>query len=99
MKLRWSILVLSTLLGLGTVAEPAMARVKHFARVRHIAKPHCVYRPASFSFYSFFYSTPPRPNGCTPAVFYGGEYIGQDPDPNIRRQLLRDPGTGYTSFF
>jgi hypothetical protein len=24
------------------------------------------------------------------AVFFGGRYIGQDPDPNIRFELLRD---------
>jgi hypothetical protein len=27
-----------------------------------------------------------------PAVYSNGEYAGWDPDPNIRFQLMRDPG-------
>ena len=27
-----------------------------------------------------------------PAVFSNGQYAGWDPDPNIRFQLMRDPG-------
>ena len=38
------------------------------------------------------FSTGPTPqaNGCAPAVYSGGRFIGQDPDPNIRLQMLRD---------
>ena len=39
----------------------------------------------------------PQPNGCAPPVYAYGKYIGQDPDPNIRFQLLRDPATGYSA--
>ena len=41
----------------------------------------------------------PQPNGCAPPVYSGGQYVGQDPDPYIRSQLLRDPATGYTNNF
>jgi hypothetical protein len=34
---------------------------------------------------------------CAPPVYQYGRYIGQDPDPFIRFQLNRDPGTGYIS--
>jgi hypothetical protein len=37
----------------------------------------------------------PQPNGCSPAVHQYNRLIGQDPDPNIRFQLKRDPATGY----
>jgi hypothetical protein len=29
-------------------------------------------------------------------VFERGEYVGQDPDPNVRLQLRRNPDNGYT---
>jgi len=32
----------------------------------------------------------PQANGCAPAVYSGGRFVGQDPDPNIRLQLRRD---------
>jgi len=32
----------------------------------------------------------PQANGCAPAVYNGGRFIGQDPDPNVRLQMLRD---------
>jgi hypothetical protein len=67
------------------------------ARHRNSARSHCVDRPTSFSWYGVFFGPAPRPNGCSPAVYNFGHFIGQDPDPNIRFQLMRDPGTGYTS--
>jgi hypothetical protein len=42
-------------------------------------------------------NTGPQPNGCAPPVYAYGKYVGQDPDPNIRLQLLRDPATGYSA--
>ena len=39
----------------------------------------------------------PQANGCALAVHVNGKFIGQDPDPNIRHQLLREPGTGYSA--
>jgi hypothetical protein len=42
---------------------------------------------------------PPGPNGCAPAVYQYGRYVGQDPDPFIRLQLMRDPKTGAAADF
>ena len=39
-----------------------------------------------------------RRTAAAPPVYTYGKYIGQDPDPNVRLQLLRDPGEGDLSF-
>ena len=78
---------------LGTIAaDPAQARA------RHKGKSVCVNGPQSFSWERFILNGPPRPNGCAPAVFEHGKYIGQDLAPNIRAQLRRDPRTGYREY-
>ncbi len=87
MKLGWLIIAL------GTLAVVAAAPAD--ARQRHKAKLHCIDRPVAFSWSGFLFNPKPRPNGCAPAVYEFGEYVGQDPDPNIRFQLKRDPRTGY----
>ncbi len=57
---------------------------------------HCVDRPYQFSWSFLLPGSPtPQPNGCAPPVYHYGEFIGQDPDRNIRLQLKRDPATGY----
>jgi hypothetical protein len=63
------------------------------AQPRQVKPAHraCVDRPATFSWQSFLFGPPPQANGCAPAVYLGGQFIGQDPDPNIRLQLRRDP--------
>ncbi len=76
-------------------AGPASARAKHHRDRAHRA--HCVDRPYEASFWGFLTNPPPQPNGCAPPVYQYGRYVGQDPDPNIRFQLKRDPATGYTS--
>ncbi len=87
MKLHWLVVGLAAL---GVVAaDPALARVKKKA------KPQCIDRPVQFSWHKFFNGPAPRPNGCSPPVFVNGEFIGQDPDPRIRFQLMRVPETGY----
>jgi hypothetical protein len=91
MKLQWLVVVV---VGLGFVAtDPALARA------RHKAKPRCTNPPAEFSWRRLWESPAPRPNGCSPPVFVDGEFIGQDPDKNIRFQLMRDPDTGYKPRF
>ncbi len=72
------------------VADPALARSKH-----RRAAAHCVDRPYEFS-WSFVLpgAHAPQPNGCSPPVYQYNRFVGQDPDPNIRFQLLRDPTTG-----
>ena len=80
--------------GLAVVAtDPALARAKHKA------PRHCVDRPQTFTWGGIFTNSAPQPNGCAPAVYERGRFVGQDPDPNIRFQLHRDPDTGYYSEF
>jgi hypothetical protein len=74
---------------LSVAASPALARAKK-------SQAQCVDRPQQFSWSFILPGHPaPQPNGCSPAVHNYGRYIGQDPDPNIRLQLMRDPATGY----
>jgi hypothetical protein len=87
MKLRWIVIALA---GFGVMAAAPGA-----AQARHRHQRHCLDRNQEFSWLGIFTNPRPQPNGCAPAVFYGGEYIGQDPDPNIRSQLKRQPSTGY----
>lgn len=92
MKMRWLVVLLAGLACAGIVAaDPAGARA------RHKAKPQCVDREVKFSWQRLWESPEPRPNGCAPPVFVDGEFIGQDPDLNIRAALRRDPDTGYKS--
>jgi hypothetical protein len=96
MKMRWLVIGFSGLAVAGLVAaEPADAAARKRHKAQHIV---CADSPAPFSWRGVWFNGKPRPNGCTPAVFDHGEYIGQDPDPNIRAQLQRDPNTGYTPF-
>jgi hypothetical protein len=76
--------------GLALVAtDPAAARAKRKA------PRQCVEQPQVFTFGGIFSNPAPQPNGCAPAVYARGKYVGQDPDPFIRSQLRRDPDTGY----
>jgi hypothetical protein len=86
MKMRWVIIAVAVL---GVIAaDPALARARHKAR------PHCVDQPFEFSWYGVFFNPLPKWNGCSPPVYVNGEFVGQDPDANIRAQLRRDPATG-----
>jgi hypothetical protein len=76
-------------------ADPALARPRK-ARP-HAPPPQCADRPVEFSWLGILTNEKPTPNGCAPAVHEFGYYIGQDPDPNIRFQLQRQPQTGYES--
>ncbi|HVV78805.1 MAG TPA: hypothetical protein VHD59_04210 [Pseudolabrys sp.] len=66
---------------------PALAQ-----KPRHPAPARCVDAAKPFSLMDMIFSTGPAPqaNGCAPAVYDGGRFVGQDPDPNIRLQLRRD---------
>ena len=87
MSLRWAVLACA-LAGL-IAADPALARSRHKAKLR------CTAQPLEFSWYGFLFNPPPVPNGCSPPVYSYGEFVGQDPDRNIRHQLERDPATGH----
>jgi hypothetical protein len=94
MQLRWLVIVFAAL---GIVAaEPALARAKHKPHQKsHKVNRSCVDRPQSFTWSGFWFNPHPQPNGCAPPVYVQGEYVGQDPDANIRAQLRRDPESGY----
>jgi hypothetical protein len=80
-------------LALALVATPALAQ-----KSRHRAAANCVDPRSQFDLVEMIFSTGPEPqaNGCAPAVYNGGRFIGQDPDPRIRMQLQRDPDNqGY----
>lgn len=77
-------------------AGPAVARAKH---VKHVAPVHCIEQLQKFSWSGILLNPRPQPNGCAPPVYsFGNNYVGQDPDPNIRFQLLCDPQTGYSPY-
>ncbi len=82
------------LTGLALVAaEPALAAAKKKAQ------PACAAHAQTFSWGGIFTNPPPQPNGCAPPVYAYGKFIGQDPDPNIRFQLQRDPDSGYQQIY
>ncbi|MFA6267034.1 MAG: hypothetical protein WC670_15125 [Pseudolabrys sp.] len=94
MNWRWLAIVATGLAVIGVAtSEPALARKGNKAK---IAKTRCVDQIGGPTLRGIWFNTEPRPNGCSPAVYEYGRFIGQDPDPNIRIQLLRQPETGYT---
>jgi hypothetical protein len=86
------------------IAVAGMAVVVGAADAKQRAKNRCVNPPPasldSALHNMFALGLPePVPNGCSPAVYQYNKYIGQDPDPNIRFQLMRDPATGNPEFY
>ena len=90
MKIAWIVIALAAA-GAFVAADPALARSKHRAKV---AVSRCQPAPER-AWFRLRSRDEPRPNGCSPAVYEYGKFVGQDPDANIRQQLLRDPATGY----
>ncbi len=93
MKIGWLVMAAAASIAFPTV-DPALARPKHKAKV---VVSRCEPAPARPWIGLFEFRDEPRPNGCSPAVYQYGKFVGQDPDPNIRQQLLRDPATGYSA--
>jgi hypothetical protein len=93
-------LILVAIAALGVIAaDPTLAQAKHrHAAKHHHAKARCVDQNVTFSWDFIWTLRPdPQPNGCAPPVYDAGRYLGQDPDPNIRHQLRRDPDEYYTT--
>jgi hypothetical protein len=90
MKFAWFAIAVAAL-SLAT-AESASARAKRHPPQR----AQCIDRPYEFSWLGILTNPRPEPNGCSPPVYQYNRYIGQDPDPNVRFQLRRDPATGYS---
>lgn|GEM_PF-829924 len=89
MKIGWLVITLAAVTATSGASD---ARTKnHLKR----APAQCIDRPVTFSWGNLFGGgPPPGPNGCAPPVYQYGRYVGQDPDPFIRLQLMRDPKTG-----
>jgi hypothetical protein len=93
MTMRWLVLAGLSIAGVSMIAaQPADARARQKARIV------CNDPPAQFSWEGLllFNGPPQQGNGCAPAVFEHGKYVGQDPDANIRAALRRDLDSGYT---
>lgn len=95
MKIGWMLIAPTAAIAL-TALDPALARGKQKHRAAH-AVSRCNPQPERPWISLFSVRSEPRPNGCAPAVYQYGKFIGQDPDPHIRQQLLRDPTTGYSA--
>lgn len=93
MKFGWLALSIAALI---VTTDTSLARPRHRAQHAHRAPAQCVDRPVTLSWGSFWLGAgpPPAPNGCAPPVYQYGRYVGQDPDPFVRLQLVRDPKTG-----
>jgi hypothetical protein len=86
------------LLIFGVVAGGLLAAPASGQPARQAGRPGCVDNYLHRSLLGMLFSTGPEPqaNGCAPPVYSGGRFIGQDPDPNVRLQLRRDPDNeGY----
>jgi hypothetical protein len=82
-KLMVSAIALAFVLAAATPADAAKAR-KH--------KKHAAAHAARVTVDSKYRGTDKFPAG---PVYNGPDYLGDDPDPNIRFQLLRDLGAHY----
>lgn len=93
MKIGWFAIALAAVT---FTHDASYARAKHHAKRVYRAPAHCVGQPVAFSWGNALFGggPPPGPNGCAPPVYQYGRYVGQDPDPFIRLQLMRDPKTG-----
>jgi hypothetical protein len=74
-------------LAIALAASPAVAK-----SLRHRAPAGCIDSPARLSIPDILFGFDPEPqaNGCAPAVYEGGRFVGQDPDPNVRLELRRN---------
>ena len=91
MRIVWIVLAGFVALAL-TAGDPALARAK-----RKAVAVRCQPAPTRAWIGLFETRGEPQPNGCAPAVYQYGKFVGQDPDARIRQQLLRDPATGYST--
>lgn len=77
-------LIIGTSLALATLAAaPAFANSSHHSRVS--AAPTTTYSGTEAYAASPGYI-------ASPQVIFDNKVVGQDPDPNVRLQLYRDPG-------
>jgi hypothetical protein len=76
---------------LALVASPALAKKqKRHHRVQVACADHYLTQRSLADVLLFSTGPEPQANGCAPAVFSGGRFVGQDPDPNVRLELRRN---------
>ena len=78
------------------VTGPAAARTKHHhakRQVAHVTRCDAGAQQLSWGFLTS--GAAPQWNGCSPPIYDNGTFVGQDPDPNVRATLRRDPDEGY----
>ena len=95
MKFRWFIVTLAMLAVVSV--DPALARSKHKTKAACTDQPVPSIMDNLVRYLFLPTDRAPQPNGCAPPVYAYGKFVGQDPDLNIRFQLLRDPATGYSA--
>ena len=100
MRLDFKLATVALAIAALTAAQDAsFARAKHKVRHARHVPAQCLDRPATFSWDHLIFGKGAEPNGCAPPVYQYGRYVGQDPDPFIRLQLMRDPKTGSAADF
>jgi len=97
MKFRWIAVALAgaVLFSAGSADAAAPKHKKHW---KYYTRQYCREPAIKPSLGEWFFGVRPKPdwNGCAPAVYKDGEFLGQDPDSNARATLNRDPSQGYT---
>ena len=95
-KLMITTMALATLAATPTLAQdyrtrPRAAPMASDSYYRGAGPNYGSYYGAGYDAYA---SVPDSTTGPQPGVYNYGKYLGWDPDPNIRLQLLRDPFAG-----
>lgn len=74
------------------------ASSKHKTHWKYYTRQYCRDVAIQPSIVEWLVGVRPKPewNGCSPPVYSGGDYVGEDPDLHVRATLARDPSQGYT---
>ena len=76
---------------LALIASPALAKKsKRHQQVQVACADRYVPQRSLADILLFSTGPEPQANGCAPAVYSGGRFVGQDPDPRVRLQLRRN---------
>ncbi|HEX5509500.1 MAG TPA: hypothetical protein VFX37_13445 [Pseudolabrys sp.] len=97
MKFRWIAAGVAGALLIGAGASDA-ASPKHKKPWKYYTREYCRDAAIQPSIAAWLFGARPKPewNGCSPPVYSGGDYVGEDPDQHVRATLTRDPSQGYT---
>ena len=98
MKFRWIAVALAGAV-LASAGPADAVGPKHKKHWKYYTRQYCrepVVQAPSIGDWLFGLRPKPEWNGCAPPVYRHGEFVGQDPDFNVRATLNRDPSQGYT---